>query len=309
MNGPLRFSIVIPCYNYGHWLARAVASVLAQDGDDWELLVIDDGSTDDTAQVARELLAHHPGRLRFLSQPNRGAAAVRNRGIDETRGDYLIFLDADDELAPDALAAYRELLVRLPDADLLAGAHRACAANGRCRPRPVGRLPASRKRRLHGYLFAKTLYLCNGATAFHRRVFALRRYPEALRATEDIPVFALVLATGEIAVTDAVLAIIHHHPGSLRCDAERAAAAAPGLLDEIFGAAMPAWAEAYRERYRAQRQLSLFRTCYLAGDTARALDCYHQALRASPLTALGRWSYLSKYLRLRCGWSPGRRRR
>lgn len=296
-----QFSIVIPCYNYGHWLARAVNSVLAQDGDDWELLVIDDGSSDDTAQIARELLARHPDRLRFLAQVNHGAAAARNRGIDETKGRYLIFLDADDELAPGALAAYRELLARMPDADLLAGAHRACAVNGRCRLRPVGRLPASRKRRLHGYLVAKTLHLCNGATAFHRRVFALRRYPESLRATEDIPLFALVLATREIAVTDAVLAIIHHHPGSLRRDVERAAAAMPALIEEVFGPGMPAWAQVYRSRYQARRQLSLFRTCYLAGDGRRAADHFHQALRTSPMVALGRWSYLGKYLRLRCG--------
>ena len=146
------FSIVIPCFNYGHWLERAVNSVLAQEGDDWELLVIDDGSTDTTAQVAEALLDRHPGRLRFLSQPNRGVAATRNRGIDETRGRYLIFLDADDELAPTALDSYRQLLERSPEADLLAGTHQVVTPDGRTKPCPVGRLPADHRRRFKTYL-------------------------------------------------------------------------------------------------------------------------------------------------------------
>jgi len=304
MTEPPQFSIVIPCYNYGHWLTRAVASVLAQGGDDWELLIIDDGSTDDTAQVARELLARHPGRLRFLSQPNRGAAAARNRGIDETGGEYLIFLDADDELAPGALATYRELLARMPAADLLAGAHRAVDERGRSKLQAVGRLPATPKRRLRAYLFGKRIHLTGSAAAFRRAALSARRYPERLPAAEDIPVFAHFLATGRIAVTPAVVAIAHRHGGSLRHDTERAAAAAAHLPDEVFAATMPVWAQVHRDRFQAQRQLSLFRTCYLAGDGPRALHHFHQALRSKPLLALGHWSYLSKYLRLCCGLAP-----
>ncbi|GMU47663.1 MAG: glycosyl transferase [Porticoccaceae bacterium] len=303
-----RFSIVIPCYNYGHWLARAVNSVLAQDGDDWDLLVIDDGSSDDTARIARELQARHPGRLRFLTQANRGVAATRNRGIDETRGRYLIFLDADDELAPGALAAYRELLARMPAADLLAGAHRAVDARGRAKLQAVGKLPATPERRLRDYLFGKCIHLTGSAVAFRRGALARRRYPEQMPSTEDIPVFSWLLASGEVAVTPAVVAIAHRHPGSLRQDVDRALAAATALIDEVFRAdLMPGWALAYRDRFQAQRQLSLFRTCYLTGDGPRALHHFHQALRAKPLLALGHWSYLGKYLRLRCGLAPRRR--
>lgn len=301
-----RFSIVIPCYNYGRWLARAVNSVLAQDGDDWDLLVIDDGSSDDTAQVAQELLARQPGRLRFLTQPNRGVAATRNRGIDETNGDYLIFLDADDELAPGALAAYRKLLARMPAADLLAGAHRAVDVRGRSKLQVVGNPPATPERRLRAYLFGKRIHLTGSAVAFRREALSARRYPERLPAAEDIPVFAHVLATGKIAVTPVVVAIAHRHRDSLRHDIERATAAAAHLPDEVFAATMPAWAQAYRDRFRAQRQLSLFRTCYLAGDGPCALHHFHQALRNQPLLVLGRWSYLGKYLRLRCGLAPRR---
>lgn len=303
------FSIVIPCFNYGHWLERAVNSVLAQEGDDWELLVIDDGSTDTTAQVAEALLDRHPGRLRFLSQPNRGVAATRNRGIDETRGRYLIFLDADDELAPTALDSYRQLLERSPEADLLAGTHQVVTPDGRTKPCPVGRLPADHRRRLKTYLFDGALHLAGSAAAFRRGALTRRRYPEQLPSTEDIPVFAYLLANGEIAVTQAAVATMHQHPDSLRHDTRRAAAATPALLDEVFRTdLMPGWTQAYRRRYQVRRWLSLFRSHYLAGERSAALDCFHCALRREPLATLGRWSYLRKYLKLRCGLPPESKR-
>jgi glycosyltransferase involved in cell wall biosynthesis len=297
------FSIVIPCYNYGHWLPRAVNSVLAQDGADWELLVINDGSTDTTDAVAAELLNQHGQRLRYLAQPNRGVAATRNRGIDATTGRYLIFLDADDELAPGALVVYRDLIARNPGIDMVAGSYRVCTADGRERLQSVGTLARSPRRRLRHYLFAKKLHLCNGAMAIRRQVFAVRRYPETLRAVEDIPVFAYLVACRQLAVSPAPLAIIHRHAASLRHNAERAAEVGMTLLDELFRAGlMPDWALAYRPRYETRRHLSLFRTCYLAGENARAVEHYHDALRSDPLRTLGRWSYLGKYLRLRCRW-------
>lgn len=300
MAEPPRFSIVIPCYNYGHWLARAVASVLAQDGDDWELLVIDDGSSDDTAQVARELQARHPGRLRFLTQPNRGVAATRNRGIDETRGDFLIFLDADDELAPGALGRYRELLARYPACDAVVGGYTVITPDGRARRQRPGTLPRSPRRRLRRYLFAKQLHFSNGALAIRREVFATRRYPEALRASEDIPVFAYLVACRHIVTCPEPLALIHRHDDSLRHHAGHAQAVGMNLLDELFRpGVMPDWALAYRREYATRRHLSLFRTCALAGERADALEHYRRAWRSSPLRTLAHGSQLRRYLRLR----------
>lgn len=299
------FSIVIPCFNYGHWLERAVNSVLAQQDTDWELLVIDDGSTDTTAEVAQRLVDRHPGQLRFLRQPNRGVAATRNRGIDETQGRYLIFLDADDELAPTALTSYRQLQAQTPAADLLAGTHQAVTPDGRVKLCPIGRLPAQRRRRFKSFLFDGAQHFTGSAAAFRRDALDRRRYPEQMPSTEDIPVFAYLLATGEIAVTPEVVAIMHQHPDSLRHDTQRAAAAAPALLDEVFRTdLMPSWTQTYRRHYQARRWLSLFRAHYLAGERPEALAYFHRALRRDPLATLGRWSYLRKYLKLHCGLTP-----
>src|SRR5690242_15286562 len=97
-------SIVIPCYNYARFLPDAVGSVLAQTFPNWELIVVDDGSTDATSTTARQLMARHPDRrMRVFQQPNAGPAAARNTGAERASGEYLLFLDADDMLAPTLL--------------------------------------------------------------------------------------------------------------------------------------------------------------------------------------------------------------
>jgi glycosyltransferase involved in cell wall biosynthesis len=110
-----RVSVIIPCYNHGRYLAEALASVVAQTYGGWELVIVDDGSTDDSAAVAEQLIAGHPERkMRLLRQGNQGLSASRNNGIRVARGDYILPLDADDQLEPDMLAATMAVLDRQP---------------------------------------------------------------------------------------------------------------------------------------------------------------------------------------------------
>jgi glycosyltransferase involved in cell wall biosynthesis len=103
MPGPL-VSIVIPAFNRADCLAEAVASIQAQTYRHWELIVVDDGSTDRTSMVAEEL-ARAESRLRVVRcEQNRGAQAARNEGINAARGDWVAFLDSDDAWLPDSLA-------------------------------------------------------------------------------------------------------------------------------------------------------------------------------------------------------------
>lgn len=93
-------SVVVPNYNCGRFLAEALESVLAQTYPAVEVIVVDDGSTDDSAEV----LARYDGRVRVLRQPNQGVSAARNYGIRESRGEFVAFLDADDLWHPEKLA-------------------------------------------------------------------------------------------------------------------------------------------------------------------------------------------------------------
>ncbi|HYD20693.1 MAG TPA: glycosyltransferase family 2 protein, partial [Flavipsychrobacter sp.] len=91
----VKVSVIVPCYNYAKYLPFALDSVLAQDMANWECVVVDDGSGDETGRVAREYV-HKDARFKYVYQQNRGLSAARNTGVENSLGEYLQFLDADD---------------------------------------------------------------------------------------------------------------------------------------------------------------------------------------------------------------------
>lgn len=95
-------SIIMPCYNAGKYIREAIESVLNQTYSDWELIIVDDGSTDNSMDIA-ERLAISDSRIRLIMQPNAGACRARNNGIEHANGEYVKFLDADDILEPECL--------------------------------------------------------------------------------------------------------------------------------------------------------------------------------------------------------------
>src|SRR5271166_5416911 len=101
------FSVVIPVYNRADVLENALRSVLAQTCQDFEIVVIDDGSTDDPASVVDRL---GDTRIRLIRQDNRGGGAARNRGMDEARGKFVALLDSDDTFLPRHLEMLKPLL-------------------------------------------------------------------------------------------------------------------------------------------------------------------------------------------------------
>lgn len=104
-------SVVMPLYNYGRYLSGAVESVLSQTYPYWELLIVDDCSTDDSFSIAQEL-ARRDDRIRlFRLSENGGTSAARNKALDEARGEFVAFLDSDDRYDPEYLESQVRLLV------------------------------------------------------------------------------------------------------------------------------------------------------------------------------------------------------
>ncbi|WP_312920675.1 glycosyltransferase family 2 protein [Stutzerimonas nitrititolerans] len=297
-----RISVIIPAYNYAQTLPRAVESVLVQlDDTVAELIVIDDGSTDDTPQVIEALLASWPGRFRALRKENGGLASVRNSGIREARGTYLVFLDADDEMAPGALEALVQHIERHPETRMVIGGHDAILSNGKRRSHTPPALPESRLERLRGYLLDKRIALSNGACAMHREVFSRGDYPERFRSAEDIPVFSQVLANYPCTVLAQPLAVIHKHDDSLRHQFSHAKAGGLALVDEVFSPQrLDEEFQILKKEFAVQRCLSLFRSAYLAGDAGAAKEYFRTALRHDRRVLLN-VSYARKALRLWLG--------
>ncbi|MGE0267433.1 MAG: glycosyltransferase family 2 protein [Candidatus Omnitrophota bacterium] len=96
-------SIVTPTFNRSRFIDRLVKNVLAQTYQDFELVLVDDGSTDNTRELVDRWIKENPGRIQYVYQPNQGSGAARNNGIKQAKGKYIAFLDSDDEWTPDYL--------------------------------------------------------------------------------------------------------------------------------------------------------------------------------------------------------------
>src|SRR5215208_7628052 len=128
-------SVVIPCYNQAHFLGEAIESVLAQSYPYFEIIVVDDGSPDDTSEVA----ARYP-EVRLVRQENQGVSGARNSGFARSEGEYVVFLDADDRLLPEALEAHLEHLEAHPECAFVSGRYKFMADGGSPlseRPSPI----------------------------------------------------------------------------------------------------------------------------------------------------------------------------
>lgn len=120
MNERPSISIIVPCFNYGHFLADALESLLAQDFSSWECIIVDDGSVDDSAQVALNYVNRDP-RFHLIRQPNAGLSAARNAGLKAAKGEFIQLLDADDGIAPQKLGIQLAYLNQHPEAAMVYG--------------------------------------------------------------------------------------------------------------------------------------------------------------------------------------------
>lgn len=289
-------SVIIPAYNYAHLLPRTLNSVLSQVADDIEIIVVNDGSTDNTQQVLLDFSEQNP-LLTIYHQENAGAAAARNHGIRMASGQYVLLLDADDALTNNALSLLRELVELYPDVGLVLGGKISVYANGRERtfkPTPVQPLPPCDL--AHQYLLQKKISISHGSSLFRRDILVLRPYPEKLRGMEDTPVFLHMLINASVRTIEAPLVKVYKHVDSLRHLRKDSEKRALILMEEVF-ATLPQECAVLRKRYKAQRYLSLFRAALNAGELDEARLFYRTALSLDFLHAL-KWSYMRKALRL-----------
>jgi len=110
------FSVIIPVYNKAPYLARSIQSVKNQTSTDWELILVNDGSTDSSVEVINESIASYNDKIKFISQQNQGVSSARNNGVVVSKFEYLAFLDADDLWEPGFLGEMAVLINSFPNA-------------------------------------------------------------------------------------------------------------------------------------------------------------------------------------------------
>lgn len=186
---PIVISVVIPAYNAEKYIARAVGSVLKQTRRADEIIVIDDGSTDGTADAVRSF----GDRVRLIQQPNAGVSAARNAGIRAAAGNWIAFLDADDEWLLEFIQKQREIIQRNPDVAWGAANYITCAC-GENRQAPYVTVEQVNRRMqnsevIHDYFrgFADGLWGCSDTVFARAEVFHKAGvFDTTLRKGEDL---------------------------------------------------------------------------------------------------------------------------
>ncbi|MEE4609237.1 MAG: glycosyltransferase [Desulfobacteraceae bacterium] len=197
---PPAVSVILPTYNRAAWLVEAVDSVLRQEGPAFELIVVDDGSSDETPLV----LAVYGDRLRVLRLDRGGVSRARNQGVAASRGQLLAFLDSDDLWQPGKLAAQVAFMDGHPEIDICQ-TEEIWVRNGR----RVN--PRQRHRKTAGMFFERSLELClvsPSAVMMRRRLFeAFGGFDEALPACEDYDLWLRIGCRHPVGLIDAPLVV------------------------------------------------------------------------------------------------------
>ena len=292
------FSIVIPAFNYGHYLARAMESVLAQSGDDYELIIVDDGSSDHTADVVKSY-QNGSSPLTYVFQQNRGLAAARNLGVQLSKAEYLLFLDADDALLPSALASFRSVVGSHRTLDFVLAGRIVVSSNGRVKEIASEPLSALRDKNFVSFLRLIPLPIVNGSNIVHRRIFERLSFPESVRLWEDRVFYAQLLALySGSSIADPVVTI-YRHDDSLSHNVDLIKRDGCKTVDLLFDpAVLPPHLMSFRSEYEAVTQRLLFDVLYSSGMYQEAVEVFGKMMRESPKQAFT-VRYVRRYLKMR----------
>jgi glycosyltransferase involved in cell wall biosynthesis len=195
-------TVIITSFNHGAYIGEAIASVQAQDYRAIQLVVVDDGSTDNT----RALVTAIPG-VEYHYQNNQGLAAARNAGIAFAKGDYLVFLDADDWLLPDAVSVNLGFLRQHPELAFVAGAHEFYFSEEK-RYQPV-------QHQVEGDYYCRLLegnfIGMHAAVMYHRWVFKEFRFDSRFSTCEDFDLYLRVVRKYPMLYHTRILAVYRIH--------------------------------------------------------------------------------------------------
>ncbi|MBL0040305.1 MAG: glycosyltransferase family 2 protein [Xanthomonadales bacterium] len=281
-------SVVMPLYNKADLVLEAIASVQAQDMCDWELLVVNDGSTDGGPEQVRAATVQD-ARIRLVTQPNHGVSSARNAGLSHATSEVVAFLDADDLWRPDFLTAVLALRERFPTARWWGTGYALWRDGAGTHTAKLGRTAPSADQSLWSNYFDVAAQsdppICSSAVAVDRStMLALGGFPQGIASGEDLLTWARLALAHPLAYDRRALAIFRVSGIERRPDPDdsvgRALAALQGDHPDTPGLA------AYRaawHRMRAAMWLRFDQTHAARGDAGKAL-------RLSP------WNSLPGYL-------------
>lgn len=328
-------SIILPTYNRQRFLPEAFEAICQQTFPSWELIVVDDGSTDDTRQLVEAFAAQRPGQVRYVHQANQGVSAARNRGLDEAKRPYIAFFDSDDLWLPHHLTDLHGALEANPEVSWVFGAGRhldlhtgKVVKEDSFRPEGWARSFLSLQCETRGKLkiitdpraLVRTIsdnqFGGLQASMFRREVFDRCRFPDA-RIGEDYALAVHYLALGQLQgyIDDIhVLYRVHDDQTSTaagdRIALEKRIAkqqAYAAVIRQLFDlpALKPEHKRALQDRYTQELFWKLgYHLQWTHGYAKQALASMRQALALDPMNWRLRRSYLGFCLKRLLGKTP-----
>jgi hypothetical protein len=276
MNSPPKVSVIVPAYNIGSYIKKALISLDNQSFQDFEVLIVDDGSCDDTVEQVKSF-CQRDRRFRLLQKQNGGLSSARNYGMRHACGEYIALLDGDDIYKQDKLANHVSRLDRQPEVGVVYSASQAMRDDGGVTPIRLSGRPVSRDPLLA--LLCKN-FVGHGSNAVFRRslIEEVGEFDESLPSSEDVDYWLRIAATRrwQFYLEKQVLCCYRVRPSGLsfnvqkmqQCN-ERVIEKACQLAPELVKPMLPT-AYAYMYRYLARLSLT-------AGDRPKAVEYIDRA--------------------------------
>lgn len=272
-----KVSVIVPAYNVRSYIEEALASLERQSLQEFEVLIVDDGSTDDTAEIVKPFVVRD-SRFQLLHKQNGGLSSARNYGIRHARADYIALLDGDDVYEPDKLAAHVAVLDSAAEVGVVYSASRVIREDGRPTFMRLSGKPVQSDPLLA--LLCKNFVGHGSNAVFRRSIFdEVGEFDETLRSSEDVDYWLRIAATQRWRFhrEPRVLCCYRVRPSGLsfnvlqmqRCN-EQVISAAYRRSPELVEPALPT-AYAYMYRYLARLALT-------AGDVEQARDFIDRAI-------------------------------
>jgi len=279
-------SVIIPTYNRAHVLARSIQSVLNQTFQDFELIIVDDGSTDDTESLVNRFSSKKIKYVRH--QKNQGGSPARNTGIRLAKGDYIAFLDDDDEWMPEKLERQMEVICKAPpEVGVLYTKFRQYDRFG-------DYVPQRRLAKKEGNLFKQLLgecFLGLGTTLIRKECFdKVGLFNENILYARDWDLLLRISQHYQFLYIDEPLAIVHEQPEGIRLKHERNFAD----IQRIF--------ETYFPQIKQDRKLlakyyyRLAHLSYILGRIGQGRYYYLKSLKAYPVDIVVIIAFLASFL-------------
>lgn len=213
-----QFSVIIPCYKQAEYLSEALASVLGQTYPDWECIIVDDGSPDDTGRVAAEWVKRD-GRFHYVEKSNGGLPSARNAGLSRAAGQFVHFLDADDYIVPEMYSRAREVFASRPEASAVYSGCRLIGVAGKLHCEIPAR---SESADWFHELLGGNLWPCHAVLSRKDVVEAAGAFDTTLKSCEDWDLWLRMASLGGMFVPmEGTFACYRQHPDSMSRNRDR----------------------------------------------------------------------------------------